>query len=360
MTIVLYLFRKVLPLFVGALVFFAFVLMLVDLMMNLWGYISSGVPGAKVARIMVLYAPKTVWYATPIAILFAVSYTLSDLYASNELVAIFASGISLARFTFPLLVFALALSVGLFLFDDRVVVPTFALKTAEQEAALNKDRNENNDRLVVIGDNGNVVYKAEFYDDAAEKLYTLLVVVRNADKSLGALIRADSAAWDKAAGRWALSGAVQYTPDGDGSLVAADGVDPEIVGRMDEPPATFRKNVVSVETVSSADAKVYIEHLQRAGLPFAEALSLYHKKFAFPFIVFIVVILSVGLSGKSRKNVMLISLASCIGASVLFYVTQMVTMLLAKFGYISPFMGAWFPVFLFVGISLVILRYART
>ena len=82
--------------------------------------------------------------------------------------------------------------------------------------------------------------------------------------------------------------------------------------------------------------------------------------FAFPFIVFIVVILSIGLSGKSRKNVMLISLASCISASVLFYITQMITMILAKYGAISHFMGAWFPVFLFVIISLVVLKYART
>ena len=100
--------------------------------------------------------------------------------------------------------------------------------------------------------------------------------------------------------------------------------------------------------------------MRRAGLPYAEALSVYYKKFAFPFILFIVVFLSVGLSGKTRKNVMLMSLASCITGAVLFYVTQMVTMLLAKFEYIPPFMGAWFPVFLFVVISLVLLRFART
>ncbi len=359
MKIVLYLFRKILPLFVGALIFFAFVLLLVDLMMNLWNYISNGVSLKRVGFIMLLYAPKTLWYATPIAILFAVSYSLSDFYASNELVAIFASGISLTRFTFPLLIFAIFLSIALFLFDDRVVVPTFAKKTTEQESALNKEKNDNNDNLVVIGDNGNVIYKAEFYNDKEQKLQTLLIVVRNDDKSLRSILRADSAIWNEDENIWNLSASTQYDKIGE-EIVAKSEIDSEILVRLNEPPATFRRNVVSVETVSSADAKVYIEHLQRAGLPFAEALSLYHKKFAFPFIVFIVVILSVGLSGKSRKNVMLISLASCISASVLFYVTQMVTMLLAKFGYISPFLGAWFPVFLFVGISLVVLRYART
>lgn len=358
MKIVEYLFRKIIPLFIGAVMFFSFVILLVDLMMNLWNYISNGVGGLKVLRIMLLYIPKTIWYATPIAILFASSYTLSDLYASNELVAIFASGISLVRFTFPLLIFAFLMSIGLFLFDDYVVVPTYSKKTAEQDIALKVNQNDNNDKIVVIGENGNVIYKAEYYEDSTESLYSVFVVIRNKDKSLDCVIRSNSAKWNKEKNCWILSNATQYSVK-DKNLVN-ENFDSNYEERLVEPPATFRKNIVSVETVNSTDAKIYIEHLQRAGLPFAEALSLYYKKFAFPFIVFIVVFLSIGLSGKSRKNVMLISLASCISASVLFYITQMITMILAKYGAISPFMGAWFPVFLFVIISLVVLKYART
>lgn len=356
MKLVEYLFRKVIPLFIGALIFFALVLVLVDLMMNLWNFISNGVSGLKVLHIMGLYIPKCIWYATPIAILFAVSYTLSDLYANNELIAIFASGISLTRFTFPLLLFAFAMSFALFFFDDKVVVPTYAKKTAEQEEALKKDKTLNNDKIVILSENGKICYKAEFYDDAAKRLTSVFVVIRNEDKTLNSIIRADSASWRD--DRWFLSGGIQYTQR-DGTIVPGP-VSNENLERLIEPPETFQNNVISVETVDSRTAKIYIEHLQKAGLPFAEPLSLYYKKFSFPFILFIVVFLSVGLSGKTRKNVMLMSLASCISAAVLFYVTQMITMLLAKFEYISPFSGAWLPVFMFVVIAAVVLRYART
>ena len=184
----------------------------------------------------------------------------------------------------------------------------------------------------------------------------LYIIIRNEDKSLNSIIRANSATWNE--DRWVLSGGIQYTV-GEDSIVAGP-LSSDVLARLNEPPETFQNNVISVETVNSATAKVYIEHLQKAGLPFAEPLSLYYKKFSFPFILFIVVFLSVGLSGKTRKNVMLMSLASCISAAVLFYVMQMITMLLAKFGAISPFMGAWFPVFMFVVIATVVLRYART
>lgn len=358
MKIVEYLFRKVIPLFVGAIVFFSLVLVMVDLMMNLWNFISNGVSGAKVFRIMALYVPKTIWYATPIAILFAVSYTLSDLYANNELIAIFASGISLFKFTCPLLFFAFFLSFAMFFFDDKVVVPTYAKKTAEQEEVLQKEKSLNNDKIVVLSENGNLVYKAEFYNDEEKRLTGVYIVLRNDDKSLSSVIRADSARWDGE--KWNLLNAIQYKADDDGEMIKAGRVDSEISLRLTEAPETFQNNVVSVETVDSKTAKIYIEHLLKAGLPASEQLSLYYKKFSFPFIVFIVVFLSIGLSGKTRKNVMLISLASCISASVLFYVTQMITMLLAKFEYISPFAGAWFPVFMFIIIAAVVMRYART
>ena len=115
-----------------------------------------------------------------------------------------------------------------------------------------------------------------------------------------------------------------------------------------------------MQAVTAKEAKIYVEHLQKAGLPYNEELSEYYKKYAFPFIVFIVVFLSIGLTGKTKKNVLLISLASCISASVLFYVSMMITMVLAKHGYISAFMGAWFPVIFFTILSIILLRYSRT
>jgi lipopolysaccharide export system permease protein len=74
----------------------------------------------------------------------------------------------------------------------------------------------------------------------------------------------------------------------------------------------------------------------------------------------LVVFLSIGLSCKSRKNVLLVSLILCVGAAVAFYVFQMITMYLAKFGYIPPVSGGWTPVVLFTIISVVLMKFAKT
>jgi len=102
MKLVLYLYKKFFSVFLGSLFFFILVLSLTDLLMNIWNYTSRAVPADQIAMIMLYYIPKTVWYAVPISMLFTTSYVLSDLSAKNELIAVFASGVSLFRFTAPI------------------------------------------------------------------------------------------------------------------------------------------------------------------------------------------------------------------------------------------------------------------
>lgn len=356
MRFVIYLYRRFLPVFLGSIFFFALVLVLVDLLMNLWSFISQEVAPGDILRVIALYIPKTLSFSLPLSILFAVSYTLSDLYAKNELTAVFASGVSLFHFTLPLLLLSLALSFGLFFFEDRVVVPTYAKKNELQDSLLNKTQSLNNDRIVIITQQGRIVYKADYYNDSEQRLVGLFVIFRDEHMVLQKILRCNSAVWKET--YWECSEATEYVVEGD--YMNSYPVSQETMHLLTEPPETFRNNTVDVETVSVAEAKAYIARLRRAGLSVAEATSQYYKKFSFPLIVFIVVFLSIGLSGKTRKNVLLISLVLCIMAAVLFYVSQMVTMLLAQFGYISPFMGAWFPVILFIILSIILLKFART
>ncbi len=358
MKLVLYIYRKIIPLFFGALVFFALVLNLVDLFMNIATYLQNNVTAKEIVQVMLYYTPKTIWYAVPVAILFSTSYSLSDMYAHNELEALFASGVSLLRFTLPVLLLSVLLSFGLFEFENRYVVSTFEKKTTLQNKLLNKSTNENNSDVIVLSDNGRVIYKARRYIESTKKLADVYYVFRDENKNLQAIIFSSTSFWDDLTGKWNLQGAVQYTPVGQSFVVGEP--EEKFTDQLTESYTIFRKTNVDVQSVSAKDAKVYIDHLKKAGLPYHEQLSEYYKKFAFPFIVFIVVFLSIGLTGKTKKNVLLISLASCISASVLFYVTMMVTMVFAKHGYISPFMGAWFPVIFFTIASVILFRYSRT
>ena len=358
MKLIIYLLKKVIPLFFGAMFFFALVLNLVDLFMNIATYLQNNCTAKDMLLVMAYYVPKTIWYAVPVAILFSTSYALSEMYAANEIQALLASGVSLFRFTLPLLIVSLCMAYGLFVFENKFVVQTYEKKTTLQDTLLEKKKNENNNDVIVISDNGRIIYSAARYTESQKRLRTCYFIFRGNERELLAIIYSKQAVWDMENERWELEAPVQYEPVDD--TIRITNVKSEYLDQLTESYEIFRKTNVDVQSVSAEEAKIYIQHLKKAGLPYNEELSEYYKKFAFPFIVFIVVFLSIGLTGKTRKNVLLISLASCIGASVLFYVTMMVTMIFAKHGYISAFSGAWSPVIFFTIISIILLKYART
>ena len=358
MKLVGYIYKKIIPMFIGALLFFALVLNLVDLFINIANYLQNGCAAKDIVKVMIYYIPKTIWYAIPVAILFSTSYCLSDMYAHNELEALFASGVSLFKFTLPILLLSIVLSFGMFFFENHVVVSTYKKKVDLQNELLLVDEDENNWDVIVLGDNGRVIYKAEKYIEHSRQLDNCYFVFRDENKSLQAIINSYSAVWDDAKGQWMLQSPIQYIPDGNKMKIVP--VSEEFTSQLTESYEIFRNTNVDIQYVNSKDAKIYIDHLKKAGLPHKEELSEYYKKYSFPFIVFIVVFLSIGLTGKTKKNVLLISLASCIAASVLFYVTMMITMVFAKHGYITPLMGAWSPVIIFTIASFILLKYSRT
>ena len=358
MKLVLYLYRKIIPLFIGAMIFFAVVLNLVDLFMNIATYLQNNCSVHDILLVMFFYTPKTFWYAIPVAMLFSTSYALSDMYANNEITALLASGVSLFRFTFPILLVGFVMTIGMFFFENNFVVGSYDKKTTLQNQLLNKISNENNKDVIVISEHGRIVYKAEHYIEAQRRLQNAYFIFRDDEKNLQAIIYTDLADWNEDTKVWNLQYPVQYSPKDEKIVMTSASSD--FINQLTESYEIFRKTNVDVEAVTAGEAKVYIDHLKKAGLPYNEELSEYYKKFSFPFIIFIVVFLSIGLTGRTRKNVLLISLASCISASVLYYVTMMVTMVFAKHGYISAFAGAWFPVIFYTMLSIILLRYSRT
>lgn len=350
-----YLLGQFLPVFVVAMLFFVLMLQLGDLFANLWKYISNDVPTSAILRVMLLYLPKCVSFSMPLGILFASAYTMGSMYARNELTSVYAAGYPLYLLVIPLLVMGLILSFGMFFFEDRVVIHAQHNRAELTRKLLNQAESLSNTNIVVRGAGGGVIYTADYYQDNEKKLFQVFLVQRDADGSLLSVVQAPAATWNGS--NWILDSPVVWTFAKDGTVGMSYG---SVPFTLDEVPETFRRNVVKVDELSAGDAKKYIMTARKAGQPYAEMLADYYKRFSFPLTIFIVLFFSISLGGRFRKNIMLMSLLLSLSVAVLYYVTQMVTMLFAKWEYISPLAGAWFPVVIFIFGSVALLRYART
>jgi lipopolysaccharide export system permease protein len=125
-------------------------------------------------------------------------------------------------------------------------------------------------------------------------------------------------------------------------------------------PDTFRRSAVKAEELPAMEEKLLIQDLKTAGLPFIEAQADFYHRFSFSTVSLIVMILSISMGGRFRKNILLMSLLASLSAAVVFYVMEMITMMMAKLGYIPTIIGAWFPVVIFIAIGLWLVKGAKT
>jgi len=350
-----YLFQLFIPTFLVAFFFFILLLELGEIFGSLVQFLENNVHITEILKIMFLYFPKCVSYSLPLSILFAGSYTMGNMYAQNELISVFSSGMSLTRFTIPLLIFGFFLSCGMVFFEDYVVIKYFKAKNEYKETLLKERESLNSYDIVILSEGSKIIYIADYYDDTEKKLIGNTIIFRDDEGNIQDVLKVSILEWME--DHWHTPDAYIYTFDADNKVHFHKDFDFSL---LNEPPETFQKNIVSVEEMSFYDAKKFIDNLKKTGLPYAEELSKYYRRFSFPFTIFIVLFFSISLGGKFKKNILLMSLLFSLGIATLYYIMEMLTMLSAKWEYISPLSGAVTPVIVFALLSTYLLRHART
>jgi lipopolysaccharide export system permease protein len=334
---------------------FVTLLCLIDLFLNLVHYLTNGAQFSEILRASIYYIPKSFSLALPISLLFASAYTLGDLAARNELISIETSGVPFWRLASSFIIIGLIASVFAFYFEDNIVIPTFKEKNIITRRLRDQQPEKNSENITVVKTrNGNRIYSVDYYDAANKTLTGVSIVERGGDGDFLSQIRAPAARWNGE--HWIFSNAYIYLWEG--SLLRVreftDGSD------YTEEPEVFGRNAVDAADLSARDAALLVEDLRQSGLPYLSAQADYYHRFSFSSVSFIVIILSISMGGRFRKNIMLMSLLTSITVAVVFYIMEMLSMMMAKLGMIQPLMGAWFPVIFFSMVGLVLVRYAKT
>jgi lipopolysaccharide export system permease protein len=333
---------------------FVLLVCLIDLFVNLVQYLNYGATMRQILVVSVYYIPKSFTYALPISLLFAVAYTLGDLYARNELTTIITAGIPYRRLTVVFVVIGVVASFFAFYFEDYLVIPTYKIKNDMARQLRHQPVEEKNSDIVLKTRNGDRVYAVDYYDYRNLILNGVIIIEKDSNGRFLHQIRAHSLKWND--DRWIFNSGLIYEWEDDIITVKPfEGDD-----SYNENPEIFRRSAVKPEDLSAKDAAALVEDLKAAGLPYLEAQADLFHRYSFPAVSFIVIILSIAMGGRFKKNILLMTLLTSILSAVGFYVVDFVTMILGKQGYISPLLGAWTPVLLFTVIGFFLITTAKT
>ena len=116
-----YLLRQLVAPFCFALAALTSLMLLNQIAKRFGALIGKGLPWTVIAEVFVLSLPFILAMTLPMAVLVAVLYTFSHLAADSEVTALRASGVSVPRILFPVLVWGLCMAAVNFAFVDQVL-----------------------------------------------------------------------------------------------------------------------------------------------------------------------------------------------------------------------------------------------
>jgi LPS export ABC transporter permease LptF/LPS export ABC transporter permease LptG len=310
------------------------------------------VPFMIVVKYFVFLIPYSVYQFTPLGALVSVLVTLGTMSKSNEIVAFKASGISLYRLAIPVLISGLAIAAALLILDDTYL--PYANQRQDELRAIIKGRppqTHTRPERWIFGENSKV-YNYDLFD-SKEKFFGGLTVIEldPATYQMRRRVYATRAEWLDSENTWALesgwirdfsNGSVtRYTPFTVTSL-------PELT----EPPSYFHREVIQAFQMSWRELRRYIAGLHSAGFDVSSLTVQLHKKFAYPLIAPISMMLAIPFALFVGSRGAIGGLALGVGIGITYWALSALTEAMGGIGQLPPFLAAWSPDLVFFFLAL--------
>ena len=341
---------------------FILIFLLVDLFENIDKFIDNNLNFEAIITYYIYFIPEILKLITPVAMLLATLFTISRFNTYSEMVSINSAGISLLRFSIPLLVFGLLVTLFSIYFNGWIVPKSNSLKLNFERSYLKKNLISGNIQYLHIQDSENRILAIGNYNESDKTgLNVSYQIFDKADpSSIKSRFEIKKMIWDSLKSDWKLHGITKREFDTINSekLTLLDTLYaseiPEIVKIYLTPAQIIRKQLKPDEIMLS-DLKEFIDAMEESGQTVLKAKVDYYSKISFPFANIITILFGISYNSHKRKG----SAALQFGISILITFIYLGFIKISQtFGYngdISPLLTAWMANIVFFLISIALL-----
>lgn len=354
-----YVLREWLLVFLLAALGFPFLVMVIDLTDRLDTYLGRGIPKGRIALSYVYFLPETITLVLPVAVLFAVVFTVGTLGRHSELTAAKASGISFHRLVRPLLVASLAavvLDLGL---TELAPVTTGrrAELLGEKEIRITPQRPN-----FVYRADGGWVYVIGLLEIAPREMRDVILEREGTGGDYPTIVvAAQRALYDSARAQraWTLAqGTVRYLlAPGQEAAFTFDGMR---LKALKETPAELLAEPKTPEEMRYAELGRYIDALGRSGSDTKKLQVERALKLSVPFACIVVALFGAPLAIATPRSGPAWGVAVCLATTFVDLLMFQLSKAVGSGGALPPTFAAWVPNVVVGAAAVWLLRQART
>ena len=357
-----YLAREWTKVFLLAALGFPFLVMVIDLTDKLDTYLGRGISKGAVAYSYIFYLPETISLVFPVAVLFAVVFTVGTLGRHSELTAAKASGISFHRIVRPLVLASLAavvLDLGL-----TELAPVTSARRAELLGEKAPTNTGSRFSPFVYRADGGWVYSIrslELKTNGAEMRDPIMEREGTGEDYPTILVAAQRATYDTARTTrgWTLTkGAVRY--------LLGPGREPTFrfeglrTKALRETPTALLAQPKAPDEMRYAELGRYIDALARSGSDTRKLRVERALKLSVPFACIIVALFGAPLAISTPQSGTAWGVAVCLATTFLDLLMFQLSKAVGSGGALPPAFAAWVPNLLFGAAGVWLWRKART
>ena len=347
-----YIAKLFLSFFIGGLVVFVTLFIAVDFMANISRY---NAPGGAVLQYYLFFAPSLVYQMLPVACLMGTIFTLSTLNKTNELVALFSSGMSLARISLPILFLVVTISAVSFGLNDRV----FPIFNQKKNYALFVEIRKQPGLYSTVKTNkiwyrsGNVLFNIKTLQAEQNSAQGLTMYSFSNEWQLIQMLTADKVRMDGS--KWNLSDGTVTLFTKETTVPMTQAFKEKTISVADDTK-DIQKSSESSETLSVAELKRFIQRNKESGLDTLRYEVDYQAKFAFAFAAFVMSFLGIPFSvTRQRGGGTAFNIGATIVLAFIYWAGYSSGLTLGRHGALSPVVAVWLPNFAMVALSAVFL-----
>lgn len=293
--------------------------------------------------------PQIVTYMTPLAILVGVMVTFGLMAAGSQIVALKASGQSIYRLAAPVVMLAVALSIGLFAIQN-FILPTTNRQQEDlrQQIVSGKEPPRTvyqTDRQWIFGKENRIFYY-QHYDPTTDSFARLSVFDLDPESfHIVRRIYAAKAQWSAEKNAWQLEyGWVRSF--GEGGVTSADAFKTESF-ELAETPDYFKRPVSEADKLTFGELRSQIDELSQSGFDVLDLRIDMYGKLAFPLTCLVMAIVGLPFAFSVGKRGAVYGVAIGLAIGLVFWGTLGLFTQLGRYELIPPILAAWGPNMLF-------------
>lgn len=327
--------------FIGGLVVFVTIFTAVDAMSTMVNY--DGVSPEHLAKYYIYGSATIIQKMLPVACLLGTILTLSNLNKSNELIALFASGMSLFRVMIPVLVSVALICIAGFYAGDKVIPRMNQQKNyifyhhiKKRPAMFSMVRTDK-----IWYRSKNAIFNIQTLSKKGDKAQGLTLYFFNDDWSLLQMITAKDVVI--AGNLWNLSdGSITLFTEKSSFPLTSTFKAKSIT--MSEDTNDLQSSGQTSDMLSQTELKQFIQRNKEAGLDTLSYEVDYHNKFSFAVAGLVLAFLGIPFSvSRGRSGGAMLNIGICMLLVLIYYVVTSSATTLGQHGAIPPLLVAWGP-----------------